>query len=145
MYWIWDNAEKIGSLSQVVTTLIASIAVFLAFWQVTAARRAQREATAKSLYRDYLKLAFENPTLAIPGSENKKLIEQDDYRWFVSILLNACDEILYCIDDDIWRTVVATELRYHTLYLRSKFFIEDEGWNLYSKSLHDVSKMTASS
>ncbi len=140
MTWVWDNADKIGNISQMVTTLIAIGAVGLAYWQVTAARRAQREATAKDLYRDYLRLAFENPKLAVPDPEDEKLIQQEKYRWFASILLNACDEILYCIDDDVWRSVIITELGYHTSYLQSKFFIEDGGWNLYSKTLHEVFK-----
>ena len=124
---LWDNAEKIGNIAQVFIAVLATLALIFAYLQIMSARRAQREATAKDLYRDYLKLAFEHPDLAIPDS-NQPLCEK--YSWFVAILLNAYDEILFGTNHEVWRSVVRAELRYHVRYLQSDAFLkEEEGWS----------------
>jgi hypothetical protein len=140
MMWLWNNAEKLGNLAQIFTAVVAIIALSFAYLQVRSIRQSQREATAKGLYRDYLMLAFKHPNLATP-EKDKNLIQRDDYRWFVSVLLNCCDEILDTVDDDTWRKVIAAELQYHIPYLKSKYFLdleEDKGWSLYSEKLARV-------
>jgi hypothetical protein len=137
--WFWNNAEKIGNLAQVFIAVLASVALIFTYLQIAAARRGQHEATAKEIYRGYLEVAFENPELAIPSPETD--ISSDKYRWFVSILLNACDELLYGTTDPVWRTVVSTEVKYHERYLGSREFLkEDKGWSLYSDELQAVAK-----
>jgi hypothetical protein len=137
MTWLWENAEKIGNLAQLFIALLASFALIFTYLQIAAARRGQHEATAKEIYRGYLELAFEHPGLAIPKSNDHA---SERYRWFVAILLNACDEILFGTTDPVWRTVVKTELKYHATYLHSDEFKRDGGWDLYSKALYDVFK-----
>jgi hypothetical protein len=46
------------------TPLVALFAVLVAWRQLALNRENQRETTAKSIFREYLKLAFENPDLA---------------------------------------------------------------------------------
>src|SRR5215831_8051823 len=104
---IWENAEKIGNLAQVGTFLVAIAALIFAYAQVTSAKKSQREATAKTVYHDFLKLAFENPTHAYP---ERDLVSDEKYRWFVAIALNACDEIAWSVfPDHIWEAVVFEE------------------------------------
>ena len=136
--WLWANIEKVSAVAQILTALLAVFALRFAAKQIHAGREAQREATAKDLYFDYLMLAFNHPSLAYPDG-NKNLIEDDKYRWFVSILLNSCEEILACFPEDkIWSKVIAAELEHHSHYLDSKLFSdenEDRGWMLYSDEL----------
>jgi hypothetical protein len=134
---LWDNAEKIGSLAQVLIVLLAIFALMFTRRQINVARRAQQEATSKDIYRGYLELAFAHPQFAIPSPEAN--IADGQYRWFVAILLNASDEILYGTSATVWRKVIMAELRYHVRYLQSKEFLdEDRGWNLYSKELRSL-------
>jgi hypothetical protein len=133
----WENAEKIGNLAQVFIVLAAVFALLFARQQIYAARRVRRETTAKEIYRGYLENAFEHPELAIPSPEMN--IAADKYRWFVAILLNASDEILYDTTAYVWRKVIMAELRYHIRYLQSReFHDEDRGWNLYSTELKSL-------
>ena len=46
------------------TPIVALIAVLVAWRQLALNRANQRETTAKAIFRDYLKLAFDNPDLA---------------------------------------------------------------------------------
>lgn len=134
---LWDNAEKIGDLALALLALLALFALFFARKQFSAARRAQREATARQIYRHYLEMAFAHPELAVPGPEAN--IADGKYRWFVANLLNSGDEILESSAAAVWRKVIMAELRYHVRYLQSKEFLEeDRGWNLYSKELRSL-------
>jgi len=138
MMWLWEQAEKLGALAQLALTITAVGALGFAYLQIRGAQRSQREATARDVYRDYLRLAFEHPTLATPEG-GRKIIQNDKYRWFVAITLNACEEIHEVFeDDDTWREVILAEMEYHVPYLKSKFFLaddEDRGWKLYSDDL----------
>ena len=135
MDWMWQNAEKIGNLAQVLILVVAVIAVAFAYVQIRAATASQREATAKSLYNDYLTLAFQHPQYATPS---QALITDDKYRWFVAILLNSSDEILKVGGHKIWEDIIATDLKYHKSYLTSSAFETDQGWNLYSPTLRQI-------
>ncbi len=138
MSWVWNNADKLGNLSQVLVAMTAIGAVFFTYLQIRSATISQREATAKNLYREYLLLAFKHPELATP-EDDTKLIASDKYRWFVAVLLNCCDEILAGVGHDpVWRDVIIADLEYHLPCLKSKFFLDndqDRGWSLYSGKL----------
>ncbi|MGJ5069844.1 hypothetical protein [Bradyrhizobium oligotrophicum] len=150
MSWIFDNAEKLGGLATMLTACIAIFALFFAHKQIQEARNSQREATAKEIYGDYLKLAFENPNFANPkiyvGTANKgwkhegDWIQDERYRWFVAFMLNSYDEICSISrKDETWRKVILMDLRCHREYLKSRHFIEDEcGWDLFSPELKEI-------
>ncbi len=113
---------SIGDAATVAIAVIAAIAAFLTAWAAINARESQREATAKDIYRDYLKLAFQHPRFANPrqfedvGDLNKK----EEYRWFVAFMLNCCDEIACTHSKNKgWRTTVREDLRLHAEYLMS--------------------------
>jgi hypothetical protein len=65
MNWIFEHAERLGGLASVIAAFIALLASGIAIWALPSGRSSQRELTAKDIYRDYLKLAFENPEIAI--------------------------------------------------------------------------------
>ncbi len=70
MEWILTNAEQLGGLATVLMMFIGLWALWFARTQIFA----QREATAKDIYRDYLKLAFDHPrTKKIWSYEQRRL------------------------------------------------------------------------
>jgi hypothetical protein len=137
--WIWEHAERLGSLAQLALTFIAVIALVFAYLQIRSSQQSQQQATAKEIYRDYLRLSFDNPSLASPKDDDQEIISDYRYRWFVAVMLNACEEILATFgNDDTWNNVVLAEMEYHKTYLHSQFFLstrEDRGWELYSSEL----------
>jgi hypothetical protein len=151
MGFIWENAAKIGGIAEGFTAFFALLGVVIAGWTIGCARRSQREATAKDVYRDYLRLAFENPKLANPHAQNLKgdVQKQDEqrqgqqyseeYRWFVAFMMNSCDEIARSRrGDEGWRNTILEDLKMHAEYLKSREFAEDGGWRLYSPELKDI-------
>jgi hypothetical protein len=137
MDWFWEHAEKIGNLAQVMTMFIALIALIFAYGQISSNIGLQREATAKDIYRDYLKLAFKHPQLAAP---TRNLSNNDKYVWFVAFMLNSLEEII-ASGVSGWEDTIREELRYHTIYLGSdKFINEDKGWDLYSEKLENLGR-----
>ena len=137
MGWILENADKVGALATVATAIVAGIALIFAAKQIAAGKASQREATAKDIYRDYLKLAFENPDFAHPGDRAFK--EDNKYRWFVAFMLNSCDEITECLPgSELWRKTILEDLRLHKDYLKSPQFDEDGGWHMFSDGLKKI-------
>jgi hypothetical protein len=140
MSWLWQNADKVASLAQVLLVAIGIGALLIAYLQVRSTRLAQQEATAKSLYLEYLRLAVEYPKLAAPDSRDHQLIGDNRYRWFVAFLLNCCDEIISSLErSDEWEDVIRSDLKNHSAYLQSDYFlVEDGGWCLYSRRLKNL-------
>jgi hypothetical protein len=139
----YDNAETLRGLATVMTAIVAMVAVIVAVIALITGRNSQREATAKAIYRDYLKLAFENPELANPyrgALKRKDDLKQDErYRWFVAFMLNSCGEIARSKPgDETWRKAILEDLKMHNDYLKSPIFDEDGGWPLYSHELRDI-------
>jgi hypothetical protein len=132
MNWILDNAEKLGGLATVIAAIVAIAATLIAVCALRTGRSSQREATAKDIYRDYLKLAFENLDVAEARIRNEK------YQWFVSFLLTSCDEIVRIRLTDDWRKAIGRDLEPHLDYLYSPEFEKDEGWPLYSPELKAI-------
>jgi hypothetical protein len=58
--WLWDNAVTLATLVMAVTAIVALIYAHL---QVAESRRAQQEANANELWRETLRLGFENRNL----------------------------------------------------------------------------------
>jgi hypothetical protein len=106
--------------------------------QVHRNRTSQRENTAKSIYRDYLQMAVNDPLLA-DGDFQKITTSNglEKYRWFVSYLLWACEEIIeFAPKDEIWDRDVRQQIGYHRQYLLSSEFKENE-LGFYSEKLQD--------
>jgi hypothetical protein len=143
--WVLKNGDKLGGLATVLM-------MFIALWALSFANRqisAQREATAKDIYRDYLKLAFDNPKYANPkkfGATSKERwkewIQDEKYRWFVAFMLNSYDEIISSRPgDDDWLLVALADFKVHEGYLTSSAFLKDEdGWSLFSPALAEIAK-----
>jgi len=142
MNWIFENAEKLGGIATVVATLVAISATLVAIWALRTARSSQSEATAKDIYRDYLKLAFDHPEIASDFDKDELLHNKEKYekyQWFVAFLLTSCDEIVRISPDDTWRRAILKDLEPHVWYLNSDFK-NYEDWGLYSSKLRDLAQ-----
>lgn len=118
----WSN------VSDLVTAGVAVIALIGAIWQVLAAKKCQREATAAELYGNYLTLAVEHPLLAdgyvsIPDASEPPKEEFERYEWFVSVMLHAFEQILDLTKDKVWRKAINDQLHYHKKYLAGPRFV----------------------
>jgi hypothetical protein len=143
--WLWDNAVTLATLVMAVTAIVALIYAHL---QIAESRRAQQEANANELWRETLRLGFENPKLSDPTLRfadfdyekltidgSRELFQQ--YEIYVDTLLNASDEILAISPTQPWKASVRIQLRPHRDYLRSPHFqksgyLEQYGRNLRS-------------
>ena len=130
--------EDIGTLSNVVMALAAVGALVYAHLQIGEGRRAERRADANELWRETLRLGFENPKLSDPtlnladfdyvaltidGSQETF----QKYELFVDTILNASEEILDVSPTREWRAAVRIQLRQHRAYLLSEHF-ESSGY-----------------
>ena len=125
--------EDIGTLSNVVMALAAVGALVYAHLQIGEGRRAERRADANELWRETLRLGFENPKLADPTMNladfdyvnltvdgSKETFQK--YELFVDTILNASEEILDVSPTKEWRAAVRIQLRQHRDYLLSDHF-----------------------
>ncbi|MCA1371673.1 hypothetical protein I6F15_30855 [Bradyrhizobium sp. BRP14] len=112
--WIWaDRIFKLGFL----------IALFV-WWQNA---KLSREAAALAAYRKYLQLSIANPKLATYSSFSKNFDSNrfvdirksrnedvDRYEWFLSYLLNTCEEIVENVSSKgEWHLALTNQLNYH--------------------------------
>jgi hypothetical protein len=74
----------------------------------------QRETTAKVTFREYLKLAFENPDLASGKIDKMDKVKFEKYRWFVRYFLWAVEEMLrFAKRDPIWLENIRIQMLAH--------------------------------
>ena len=110
--WFWQNAD---TLATVVTTIAAVVALFYAHLQITEGRRAERETNVNELWRETLRLGFDNPKLSDPSLKladfdydkltidgSRELFQK--YEIYVDTVLNASDEILEISPTEAWKT-----------------------------------------
>ena len=130
MQTLW---EDLGTLSNVVMALAAVGALVYAHLQIGEGRRAERRADANELWRETLRLGFDNPKLADPAMNladfdyvnltvdgSKETFQK--YELFVDTILNASEEILDVSSTKEWRAAVRIQLRQHRGYLLSDHF-----------------------
>lgn len=119
-------ADAISAYATLAAAIIAVFALTAAIRQIKISKREARLTLAKTIYKDYLMLAFQNPEFSFaaypqanPRMNNfKKHGEYDKYEIFVSYLLLAAEEILDITKNDIeWRATLRDQLKYHGLYL----------------------------
>ncbi len=98
------------------------------WWRNT---KLSREAAALAAYRKYLELCISNPGLAtyysfskaFDGKSFKDIRKSrseivDSYEWFLSYLLNTCEEILENVSSKgEWRRALQNQLNYHATAL----------------------------
>jgi len=127
-----EPASVVGGFATGVAAGIALIALVPGILQILSGLRANREAGALQAHRDYLRLCFDNPTFSsseifkktYPGIELDKIAksltaESEKYLWFISVLLNTCEQITTFVSSkDEWRAVAVAQLSYHAEVLQ---------------------------
>jgi hypothetical protein len=137
-----DFGTLIGGIAAAVGVFIASAAAGFAWGQITAGKQAQRESFARQTYANYLQLAIQYPAYASGGQPgDEEAFEQ--YEWFVSYMLNACEHVLLFVSgSEDWRACVRSQLSYHRDYLCKNEWFRQSACSHYSADLlsliHDL-------
>lgn len=129
------TAEELDASASMLTFVIALAALFLAWRQLVSSKQEARNALAKTLYREYILLAMQNPEFSMPSYpvENPKMLrfsgdpkQYDAYEFYVSHMLYAVEEIVDMVrgtpEWSGWRETILSQMEYHALYLKSDDF-----------------------
>jgi hypothetical protein len=130
MAWLWENSI---TLATVAMGFAAIIALIYAHVQISDGRKAERRANANELWRETLRLAFDNPKLSDPSLtttafdyENLTIDGDPElfqkYEMYVDTVLNASEEILEGLPTPEWNAAVRMQLKLHRNYLLSPHF-----------------------
>ena len=130
MIWLWENANTFATIAMGVAAVAALIYAHL---QISEGRKAEQRANGNELWRETLRLAFDNPKLSDPTlalaefnydemtiDGSKETFQK--YEMFVDTILNASEEILYVLPTKEWDAAVRIQLRQHRAYLLSSHF-----------------------
>lgn len=125
-------ATIVGGFGTGVAVVVAMAAIVPAVMQISNGRRLTHEANALHAHREFLTLCFDNPefsstelfkkafpniVLAQIGSALVPASEK--YLWFLSIMLNTCEQILNSVSSEgPWSKVVEAQISYHAEALK---------------------------
>jgi hypothetical protein len=126
---MYELVKSWAQIAPAFTLLVALCAVLVAWRQLTLNRNNQRETTAKAVFREYLKLAFDNPDLAAGGKHEAfvRNAKKERYEWFVAYFLWAAEEILdFAGTDKIWWDNLLSQAKQHRDYLNKSEFRDKE-------------------
>ena len=130
MTWLWQNANTLATVAMGIAAVAALIYAHL---QISDSRKGEHRANANELWRETLRLAFDNPKLSDPSlalaefdydamtiDGSKETFQK--YELFVDTVLNASEEILQVLPTREWDASVRIQLRQHREYLLSTHF-----------------------
>lgn len=128
--WLWDNSITLATVAMGVAAIVALVYAHL---QISDSRKAERRANANELWRETLRLAFDNPKFSDPSLstsvfdyENLTVDGEPElfqkYEMFVDTVLNASEEILEGSPTPEWDAAVRMQLNLHRKYLLSPYF-----------------------
>jgi hypothetical protein len=144
-YAFW---QKFGNAAQIASAVVAIAALGAIYWQVQFNFKLSRENNAHEIYRAYLQMAVQYPSLAYPESaaavSSMKREEKARYGWFVSYLLYTCEQLLISFpNDDAWQRSCKEQIAYHAPYICTTV-IKDELAN-YDAALQSLIQQVAKS
>jgi hypothetical protein len=125
-------APVVTAASAICAVSIASFAFFVARRQLLLNRQHQRENTAKTSFREFLKLCVDLPEFA----NGNAVGNQVRYEWFVAHFLWAAEEILE-FDPVTWEKNLQLYVRYHQHYLRDDKRFRTEDFLTYTPKLRN--------
>jgi hypothetical protein len=126
------KAPILTSLAASCAAVIALAALLIARGQLILNRENQRETTAKTNFREFLKLCVEYPDFAYG-----RIITIDDrpkYEWFVAQFLWAAEEILEYAPA-LWEENLRLHISYHGGYLKYDHQFRTQDFETYSPNL----------
>lgn len=131
----YDGAPMVTIIQTVVSLfafVVAFIALLVANQQLSLNRKNQRETTAKTNFREFLKLCVEHPKFAW-GDPNGK---QEQYEWFVAHFLWAAEEILEFAPGE-WKENLKLHINYHRNFLENDTQFQRQDLPTYTPRLRD--------
>ena len=114
------KSDWLAAWSTLATAVVAALALLVAVIQLSTSNEAQREATAQDTYKEYLKLAIENPEF----SDGMEKMPEDPklrtkYGWFVSYFLHSAEHVfLIQPKDPEWRAAISNQVCFHRAFLK---------------------------
>jgi len=136
---MWACLVEFAKIAPIITALVAVGGVSIAICQLRSNQKNQRESTAKSIFREYLRLAFEHSDLAKPNYQ--KLAAQDrleEYSWFVAHLLWACEEMLQYPKGELWKKNLQRNVDLHREYFINNSDFKEKDFPLYDPSVQEL-------
>ncbi len=134
------SLDDLSDIATVVIALCTGYGLYFAKLQIKNSREAQREATAKSIFQDYIKACVSYPKLAKPNFTEIKAnpVLLKEYECFRTLVLNACEEIhLLFPNDNYWTHALYSHLTLHKDSL-SDNFNSDSYSKAFQKLVNDV-------
>jgi hypothetical protein len=93
--WLETNSKALQALAGIVTALLALLALVGVKWQIDASFDAQREQSARDIYREFLNLSIGNPDFAEPDyCAIKASPKAAAYAAYVDYMLYAAEQSL---------------------------------------------------
>jgi hypothetical protein len=83
-------------------------------------RKISRESSARAMWVEYLKMAFDNPKYSMGRYDEKDEEETDQYDTFISIMMSLFDEVL-AISEKEWMPSFEYHVKTHLKYLKKIF------------------------
>ena len=136
---------ELADVAAIVTALIALLALALAWHQLRVMRREGRLTLAKTIYREYLAMAIDNPmfsSASYPLDSPQMYTFWNDsdtrerYEFYVAHLLFTAEEILALSTLPEWRAAMQLHLQYHGLYIAT----DDARLDLYSEEVGELAR-----
>jgi hypothetical protein len=136
----YDGAPMVTIIQTVVSLFafaVAFIALLVANQQLSLNRKNQRETTAKTNFREFLKLCVEHPKFAYGDPDG----QQDKYEWFVAHFFWAAEEILEFAPGE-WEHNLKLHIDYHRNFLQNNTRFRREDLPTYTANLRDFLRDT---
>ncbi len=115
--------QKHGNTAQIASAFMAVAGIGALMFQLNSIRSNGRESTAQQIYLNYVRVALDYPQFAQPDYSRIKAGDAQDqtrYRWFVYLLMSACDEILENVDSSRMAQFLHYDLRSPVAFLCDK-------------------------
>jgi hypothetical protein len=110
-----ELAKVFGTGAQLVSALVAIVALGGIYAQISTNLGISRETAMREAYRSYLTLAIQHPKLAEPTPEIVAHTDPESarYPWFVSYLLYTCEIVMTRTSNEEWATTCEDSIRPH--------------------------------
>ncbi|WP_311749951.1 hypothetical protein [Proteus penneri] len=133
--------KLIANLIPILTLVIAFLAYNLAKSQLASMKKESLRGIAYSVYKDYLRLCFENPDFSY-GNKDKIVINgklNEKYPWYISQMLFTFEQILE-VDkkDNYWNKSIYSQLKRHDWYLKDSNSIKRCEWTPTLQKIIDI-------
>jgi hypothetical protein len=140
-------AMESGNWAEWATAGVAVGALGFAWWQINEAKGSRADSTTLAhdeatlqVWNDYLRLCFQHPEYSsaemvkriLPGKTLEGILKQlscesERYLWFLSIMMNSCEQVLLRQPSEItWRRALKAQIGYHSEVIE---VLWDSGWS----------------